>query len=119
MRVRGLDSNGDFLFGKGKSDYRVDVLALAQIIQTRLKSFIGDCFFATNDNIDWFSLMGSRNLRDLRLAIASCILNTEGINSLAQLDVAIDSNRRVTVQYSVISVYGEISRNINFGVSNA
>lgn len=119
MRVRGIDSNGDWLFGKGKSDYKYDQLALAQIIQTRLSSFIGDCFFATNDNIDWFNLMGSRNLRDLRLAIAATILNTEAVNSLSELNVNINSDRNVTIQYSVLSVFGEISRNINFGVSNA
>lgn len=120
MIVRGIDSNGDWLFGKGKSDYKYQVNALAQILQTRIKSFQGDCFFATNDNIDWFMLMGSRKLNDLRLAIASTILNTEAVNSLAELNVSIDpETRRVTIEYSVISVYGEISRSINFGVSNA
>lgn len=119
MRVRGLDANGDWLFGKGKSDYKYDQLALAQIIQTRLSSFINDCFFATNDNIDWFTLMGSRNLRDLRLAIAATILNTEGVNSIAELSVDINAERKVTIQYSVLSVFGELSRQINFGVSNA
>lgn len=120
MRVRGLDSNGDVLFGKGKSDYKYDLAALAQILECNLKSIINDCFFATNDGIDWFNLLGSKNLRDLRLAVASCILNTEGISTLAELDVVTDPvTRRVTISYSVVSVYGEISRSVNFGVSNA
>lgn len=116
MRVRGIDSVGDWLFGKGKSDYKYDVNALAQIIETRLKSFLGDCFFAENDGIDWFNLMGSKNIRDLRLAVAAQILNTEGVNSLAELSVNIDGARKLTLQYSLVSVYGEISRRQTFEV---
>lgn len=119
MRVRGLDANGEWLFGKGKSDYKYDINALAQIIQTRLKSFLNNCFFATNDGIDWFNLMGSKNLRDLRLAVASTILNTEGISTLAEVNLSISADRRVTIEYSVVSVYGELSRTVNFGVADA
>lgn len=119
MRVRGLDANGDFMFGKGKSDYKYDVNALAQIIQTRLKSILNDCFFAANDGIDWFNLMGSKELRDLRLAVASCILNTEGVSTLAEVNLNINQQRMVTIQYAVISVYGEISRTVSVGEQNA
>lgn len=118
MIVRAIDVNNDWQMGKGKSDYRYDINALEQIIKTRLQSFLGDCFFAQNEGIDWWNLMGSKRLLDLRLAVQACILNTVGVNSITELSVSLNQDRNITIQYSVISVYGEISGSIN-GVVNA
>lgn len=122
MRVRGLDSNHDWLFGKGKSDYRVDINGLEQNIQTRIMSFLGDCFFDQNQGIDWWNLLGSKRILDLRLAIAAIILNTANVQTMAELTVSLGTDRKLTIQYSVVSVYGEISRSFSFdpsGVINA
>lgn len=45
MIVRALDINGDWTFGQGKGNYLTNQAAIAQNVQTRLLSFLGDCFF--------------------------------------------------------------------------
>lgn len=106
MRVRAIDSNGDWSFGRGKSDYKADILGLVQNIRTRLKSFLGDCFFAQSEGIDWWNLLGSKRQLDLRLAVATTILNTEGVNGMVELSVDLNADRTLTLKYIVTSVYG-------------
>lgn len=109
MIVRSLDSNGDMNFGKGKSDFLSDLNALVQIIGARLRSHLADCFFAENEGIDWFNLVGSKRFLDLKLALSKCILETEGVVSLSELSFNLSEQRIFTVNYTVLSVYGEAS----------
>lgn len=120
MIVRALDGNGDWTFGKGKNNYLREVSAIRQSIQTRLKSFLGDCFFALNQGIDWFNLLGSKNILELRLAVAATLLNTEDVVRINNLNVIISSTtRNIFIQYEVETVYGEASGEIDEGVLNA
>lgn len=114
MIVRSLDVNGDMNFGKGKSDYFSNRNALAQIIATRLRSHLGDCFFAEQDGIDWFNLIGSKRMVDLKLAVTSIILETEGVQSLADLTFSLNEDRQLTIRYNLISVYGDIESTFVF-----
>lgn len=105
MICRAIDINGDWLFGKGKNDYKQRNDAIAQDIQTRLQSFLGDCFFDTASGIDWFNLLGSKNQIALNLAISAVLLNTPDVTGILQLSVFLDVNRLLTVQYRVQTVY--------------
>lgn len=101
MRVRALDVNGDWTFGKGQNDYLTGIPALAQNIKTRLSSFLNDCFFNLNFGIDWFNLLGSKNETGLNLAIASMLLNTQNVSGILELSINVDNNRVITIQYAV------------------
>lgn len=105
MIVRALDTLDDWTFGRGKSNYLTTNDAVGQNIKTRLKSFTGDCFFDVEAGIDWFNLLGSKNLVGLILAIKVSILNTENVTSLVDLDTELDENRDLSVTYSVNTVY--------------
>ena len=105
MIVRGIDGTGDWLFGKGANDYKSGSDAVAQSIKTRLGMLRGDCFFAKNDGIDWLNLLGSKDQTALSLAINAEILNTPGVLTTTQLSVNLDGSRRLTVSYSVNTVY--------------
>lgn len=105
MIVRALDVNHDWTFGKGKNNYLSANKAIAQSIDTRLYSFLGDCFFDTTAGIDWFNLLGGKDLTALKLAISATILNTENVTGLIELSVNLDNNRRITISYSVSTVY--------------
>ncbi len=105
MRVRTVDAENDWLFGKGRNDYSQDNKAVAQLIQTRLQSFLGDCFFASNEGLDWWNLLGSKNQIALNLAITSVILNTPNVIRLRQLSVSLDEQRNFTVQYEVNTAF--------------
>ncbi len=110
MIVRALNVLNDWTYGKGKNNYLKNSKAVAQNIQTRLSSFLGDCYFNIGFGIDWFNLLGSKNLLGLKLAIASTILNTRGVTGIVELSIELDQNRRLSIRYSVNTVYTGITR---------
>lgn len=120
MIVRGVDVENDWFFGKGRNDYRSNYDAVVQNIKTRLKSFIGDCFFAVNDGIDWFNLLGAKNQLALELAVRSVILNTQGVSGIVSFSSSLDRESRIfTMTYEVNTIYtsGVVSENLSSSVS--
>lgn len=109
MRVRGIDGNNDWLFGKGANDYKFNRDAVSQNIKTRLQSFLGDCFFDLGAGIDWFNLLGGKSKLAIDLAIRTVILNTEEVTSLKQLNIIEGENRNLLLSYEVTTIYGEIT----------
>lgn len=105
MRVRALDIDHDWQFGKGQNDYLRDQKAVMQSIKTRLMEFLNDCFFNTGAGIDWFNLLGSKNQTALNLAISSVILNTPNVTGLRQLNVQLSVARNLSVSYVVQTTY--------------
>jgi len=105
MKVRAIDINGDWMYGKSINDYKQNNNAIAQLINTRLKSFIGDCFFAIDEGLDWWNLLGSKNQVALNLAVSATIIKTEGVSSLKQLSIVLNSLRNITISYEVDTIY--------------
>ncbi len=100
MRVRAIDVDHDWLFGRGANDYSRGLPAVAQNINTRLNSFLGDCFFDNGAGIDWFNFLSSKDQLALNLAVSAVILNTEGVTGIVQLSISRDVSRRVTIVYT-------------------
>lgn len=118
MIVRGLDTDHDWLFGKGKNDYLSFNDAIEQNIDTRLLSFLGDCFFDTAAGLDWFNLLGSKDQIALELAVRSVIINTDGVTKIVDISVNLDSNtRQLRMQYTVETIYTNV--NINSLISSS
>lgn len=110
MRVRALDVNNDWEYGKGQNDYKTANNAVAQNIQTRLSSFLGDCFFDTGAGIDWFNLLGGKDQLALNLAVSAVILNTENVTGLLQLSIVLnDTTRNIVIRYNVQTTYSVLS----------
>ena len=105
MIVRSIDSEGDWSFGKGRNDYLSANDAIGQNIKTRLQSFLGDCFFAMSAGIDWFNLLGSKNIIGLQLSIQATILNTTGVTRIVDFSLTLETNRRLNLQYTVETIY--------------
>jgi hypothetical protein len=99
MIVRSLTPTGDWSFGRGKSDYKQGRDAIAQSISTRLKSFLGDCFFELDAGIDWFNLISAKRQGELNLSISATILNTNGVVSLVGLNLMKSSARNLIIKY--------------------
>ena len=115
MRVRALDSNGDWTFGQGQNNYLVNQAAVVQNINTRLKMFVGDCFFALSAGIDWTNLLGSKNQVALNLAINTTILNTDGVvGSILNSAVFNPDTRNFSANYTVQTVYSSQTISNNF-----
>jgi len=113
MIVRSVDQDNDWTFGKGKNDYKRDRDALAQVIKTTLQNFLGDCFFAVSEGIDWWNLLGSKKKTELELNVASTILNIPEVTELIAVSAILDENRSIRLQYSCNTIYGEISGTID------
>lgn len=120
MKTRGIDANGDWLFGKGQSDFVVNEAAIAQNIQTQLQSFLGDCFFDTSLGVDWFNLMGTKNQLQLQLSVTATILGVYGVTSLASPAIVnLDANRRnILIEYSVNTIFTGTSGSSLVGIAN-
>lgn len=117
MIVRALDFNNDWTFGSGKNNYKSKIMATSQNIQTRLSSFVGDCFFATDAGIDWFNLLGSKQELALKLAISSVIINTQDVTGLKQLFLLLNDQRRFTISYSVQTTFGVVDNTFQYDLS--
>lgn len=105
MIVRSLDGNHDFTFGKGKQDYLTEQDAIAQNIQTKLLSFINDCFFDMDAGVDWRRLLGSKNTEnEIVLSCRAVILDTEGVVRINSLSSSVQ-NRQIIVEYNISTIY--------------
>lgn len=106
MIIRGIDANGDWLFGKGGQDYVSGNLAVAQLIQSNILMFLNDCFFAMDQGIDWFNLLGNKNQTAISLAVNAAIINTTNVTSLVQSSINLARTARsLSIAYQVTTVY--------------
>lgn len=115
MIVRALDSIGDWVFGVGKNAYLKENSAIAQAIKCRLNSFFGDCFFDLEAGLDWFNLLGGKDLTALQVAVSATILGTEGVTGIRQISLALNrTTRNVTVSYQAQTVYSLLGSSFEF-----
>ena len=113
MIIRAIDSNGDWTFGKGLSSYKKDLAGLSQNIKTRLLEWKGDCFFDNAAGVDWKTRLGkSSQLKPLIEEVRTVILKTDGVLQVINLDANLNSNRKLTISYSVKTVFGETQDNV-------
>ena len=111
MLFRNLDADGDWTFGKGKSNYVERNAAAGLNIKTRLYSWFGDCFFAQTEGLDWVNRLGSKNQRDLLEAdLRRIVLQSEDVTGIINFDTIL-VGRKFTANFSVTTVYGEIITN--------
>jgi hypothetical protein len=119
MSTRAIDVNGDWVFGTGANAYVTGKAEVAQNIQTRLLSFLGDCFFDTTAGIDWFNLLGGKNQVTLQLAVAAVILNTANVTGGLQLSVTYnEQTRNLGIVYQVQTTYSQLSDSFVYDLSS-
>lgn len=118
MRVRALDANGDWTYGKGLNDYVTQNRAVAQNIQTRLLSFLGDCFFDLGAGIDWFTFLGGKDQLSTNLAVSAVILNTTDVTGIRQLSIVLSpTTRKLTIQYKVQTTFSVLSGEFQYDLN--
>jgi hypothetical protein len=105
MIIRALDSNGDWTFGNGIGDYKTLIAAIDENIQTRLKEWVGDCFFNQNAGIDWLTRLSSKNQLELLKADLKRVIATSfGVTAIISFNVT-QVGRHVTASYTCQSIY--------------
>lgn len=101
MRVAGLDKNGDWRFGRGKSIYITGSKAIGQKVVTRLRSFKRDWFLDVDAGVDWIQLMGARSTEDKILReIERVIVSTDGVLRLISLELETNRTNRTARIYA-------------------
>lgn len=108
MRIRALDKNGDWTFGKGNSNYKNNLKALEQNVVTRIKSFKFDWFLDIQANIDWWNILGQKNNEDLiRSQVYRTVVETDGVTKVTLIDLISDrQTRNLTIRLSIQTIYG-------------
>lgn len=110
MKTRAIDSVGDWQFGRGLQSYRSDLDALKQSISTRLKQWVGNCYFATAEGVDWNAYLDIGRKDQLDLNIRRVILQTAGVLKISQYESTIDhETRNVTVTATITTIYGDLA----------
>jgi hypothetical protein len=102
MIFRNLTGSGDWTFGQGRQNYLKNNDAIMRNIKSRLLSFKNDCFFALQDGVDWFTILGQKD-QDLFLnEIRRVIIGSYGVVKINTVDALLDTSGRVmTVHYNI------------------
>lgn len=118
MIVRALSPSGDWTFGKGLNNYLSANACIEQNISTRLSLFLGECFFAAEQGVDWWNLLGGKNQVAINLAVNATILGnpeTSGVTGILQTSVNLNrSTRELTINYKVTTVYSTITSQFQY-----
>lgn len=108
MRIRALDKNGDWSFGKGRNNYLSGEEAIVQNLKCRLNFWQNDCFFAMNDGIDYVNEMDKGQQIRLEADIRQCILNSYGITAINSYSSYYDPDLRTfKVVYDLQTFYNK------------
>jgi hypothetical protein len=107
MIFRELDINGDWTFGRGKQNYLVENRAIMKNIETTLKWFFSECFFAPDGGVPWFSLLGQKNTELLLLSLKNTIINCDGVTKITDILFELSQDRVATVSYDINTVYSQ------------
>lgn len=105
MTFRNLDADGDWAYGAGRSNYVSENQEIALNIKTRILSFLGDCFFAVNEGIDWFNLLDYRYQDRLENSVQEVITDTPGVTGINSVDVITTADRQIRLRYDIQTIY--------------
>jgi hypothetical protein len=122
MIYRMLDSDGDYVFGRGKHAYLEGIEAVAQAIKTRLLLLYSEWWEDREDGLPlWEQILSAPASEDSLTAVdllfKERIENTTGVLSLLGYESSFDRERRkYTFTAAVETMYGELIVS-NTGVS--
>ena len=111
MSFRNLDENGDWVFGTGRNSYVTETQEVLLNVKTRVLSFLGDCFFAPTEGIDWWNLLEYNRQEKVVLDTQNVIATTDGVVELVNIDSYLDSRRDLHLTYSIKDIYSNTTDN--------
>ena len=114
MRYRRLDSEWDYVFGHGSTDYLTGREAVGQAIKSRLLLLFGEWWEDQMDGLPLFEKIlassGSEsNLQAVDIIIRQRIEDTTDVLGIVQFDSQYDRNKRAySFSCTVDTVYGRL-----------
>jgi hypothetical protein len=106
MKIRNIDSNGDWIFGLGINSYKSNNDAIELNLKTRLLEWKNDCFFNIDAGIDWPNLSKSQSI--LEVNIKTIIAETDGVVSIDSFTTSV-TDRTLIVNFTVTTIYSSQS----------
>lgn len=121
MKIRNLNSDHDFTFGKGAQSYLNGEDAIGEDIDTYIKLWVGNCFFALQAGINWRQYLDKGQKAKLLGALQQGILSRFGVMGINQILPILDPfTRRLTVTYDVQTIYTQSFKNsVTIGAHSA
>lgn len=114
MRIRNIDKNNDWRFGKGQSDYVRDAYAVGLDIKLRLQEWYSDCFFNLGQGIPWDIRLGSKNQKELLdQNVITTAQSVEGVLNIYEFSSTV-TDRRYKCSFRVYQAYSTESIPIEF-----
>ncbi|WP_107770812.1 hypothetical protein [Campylobacter concisus] len=105
MRVRAIDSEGDWLLG-----HKADSAAIVQNVKTQILSLYNDWFLDFENGVRWFNYLSKNpNTDKMRDEIKRQILSVEGVSSLEILNIS-TNERKATIEVQYRDIYDESQR---------
>jgi hypothetical protein len=104
---RNLDANHDWTWGSNISNYVSENQEIGLNIKTRVLSFLGDCFFAVNEGIDWWNLLDYRYQDKLENSVSEVVKNTPGVTAINSIDILVNADRQIRLSYDIQTVYSQ------------
>ncbi|WP_459844277.1 hypothetical protein [Campylobacter concisus] len=105
MRVRAIDSEGDWLLG-----HKADSAAIAQNVKTQILSLYNDWFLDFENGVRWFNYLSKNpNTDKMRDEVKRQILSVEGVSSLEILNINLNE-RKATIEVQYRDIYDENQR---------
>jgi|DEB0MinimDraft_6_1074348.scaffolds.fasta_scaffold21528_2 hypothetical protein len=102
---RGSRLTDDWVFGKGLSDYMSDDDAIAKDIETKVRTFRGECFFDGAVGVRWFSILGQKDIVLTLLEIREVIFNVDGVTAVTDLRIEpLNDERTLVLRYWIDTV---------------
>jgi hypothetical protein len=110
MRVRAIDSNGDYVVANTANEFLVDsAAAVAQLILTALQLWQGQWFLDVTAGVPYSTkVLGKYTMPVYDTVLKNAILNVPGVNAITAYSSSV-SKRALTVNVTVDSIYGPVS----------
>lgn len=114
MKFRAVDGDNDWVFGSGLQSYAQNVMAIKYDIQTKLQTFLTECFFDPELGVPWFQLLGAKNKSALVLTLKAKIAEVEGVVGVITLNFELTSEREAKINYLADTIYStQITGTVN------
>lgn len=121
IKYRRLDSNGDYIFGNGISDFASDAEAVVQAIKTKILLLKGEWWENLSIGTDLFQNILQQNLSNesknaIDIIIKERILDVAGVSTIKQFDSLINRSARTYYADLIIeTIYGDVEQEVNLG----
>lgn len=107
MKVRALDSNWDWKWGRSRQDYADESLGVAYDVKQKILCWYRDCFFDMTTGIDYKNLLGAKGTKsEIDNSVKKIIITNPDITEMTYFESSV-TNRKYTATIRFKTIYGE------------